>query len=192
MPNTARLCRESVRGARLWQLAQSGLRSACLDAVIGLGSNLGDRRALLRRAVEELRELGDVGPISALYETQPVGPPQPLFLNAAVALKTALDPLSLLDALLAIELRLGRVRQERWGPRSIDLDILWTDAGIFEAPRLCVPHPELRRRAFALRPLLDVAPEAADPCDGTPYRSVLAALGDDSPVEIAGSRFGWT
>jgi 2-amino-4-hydroxy-6-hydroxymethyldihydropteridine diphosphokinase len=163
-----------------------------VNAVIGLGSNLGDRRAVLGRALSALGALGDVGPISALYETQPVGPPQPLFLNAAVGLKTALDPLALLEALLAIELRLGRVRQERWGPRSIDLDILWADTGLFEAPRLRVPHPELRRRAFALRPLLDVAPEAVDPCDGTPYRAVLAALGDDSPVEIARSRFGWT
>ena len=163
-----------------------------MEALIGLGSNLGDRRALLGRAVEEMRALGEVARISALYETQPVGPPQPLFLNAAIALKTSRDPLALLDGLLGIELRLGRVRQERWGPRSIDLDILWTDSGIFEHSRLRVPHPELRRRAFALRPLLDVAPEAADPLDGTPYRVVLAGLADDSPVEIAGSRFGWT
>jgi 2-amino-4-hydroxy-6-hydroxymethyldihydropteridine diphosphokinase len=163
-----------------------------LEAVIGLGSNLGDRRALVARAAEEMRALGTVARISALYETQPVGPPQPLFLNAAITLKTSRDPLTLLDELLAIELRLGRVRQERWGPRSIDLDILWTDRGIFEDSRLSVPHPELRRRAFALRPLLDVAPAAADPRDGTPYRVVLAALGDDSPVEIPGSRFSWT
>lgn len=163
-----------------------------MEAIIGLGSNLGDRRALLGRAVEALGALGDVGRISALYETQPVGPPQPLFLNGAVALETELDPLGLLDGLLGIELELGRVRQERWGPRSIDLDILWTDRGVFEAPRLVVPHPELRRRAFALRPLLDVAPAAADPRDGAPYSAVLAALADDSPVEIAGSRVGWT
>jgi 2-amino-4-hydroxy-6-hydroxymethyldihydropteridine diphosphokinase len=163
-----------------------------VDAVIGLGSNLGDRRALLARAVRELHDLGEVSRISALYETQPVGPPQPMFLKAAVALKPGLEPLALLDGLLAIELRLGRVRQERWGPRSIDLDILWTDGGIFEDSRLQVPHPELRRRAFALRPLLDVAAAATDPRDGTPYRVVLAALGDDSPLEIAGSRSGWT
>jgi 2-amino-4-hydroxy-6-hydroxymethyldihydropteridine diphosphokinase len=115
-----------------------------------------------------------------------------MFLNAAVALKTVLEPLALLDGLLAIELRLGRVRQERWGPRSIDLDILWTDGGIFEHSRLQVPHPELRQRAFALRPLLDVAGEATDPRDGAPYRAVLAALRDDPPLEIAGSRSGWT
>lgn len=161
-------------------------------AVIGLGSNLGDRRALLRRALDGLAALGTPVRISALYETEPVGPPQPLFLNAAVALESSLAPLALLDGLLALEISLGRVRQERWGPRSIDLDILWADTGVFLAPRLTVPHPELRRRAFALRPLLDVAPDAVDPRDGTPYRAVLAELGDDSPMEIAGSRFGWT
>jgi 2-amino-4-hydroxy-6-hydroxymethyldihydropteridine diphosphokinase len=163
-----------------------------LIAVIGLGSNLDDRRALLSRALEALRSVGTVGSISALYETPPVGPPQPMFLNAAVALETRLAAPALLDELLAIEQRLGRVRQERWGPRRIDLDILWLDTGIFESPRLTVPHPELRRRAFALRPLLDVVPEAQDPRDGTPYRLVLAELRDDSPMEIAGSRFGWT
>jgi 2-amino-4-hydroxy-6-hydroxymethyldihydropteridine diphosphokinase len=163
-----------------------------LNAVIGLGSNLGDRRVLLRRALEELAKLGTLVAISALYETVPVGPPQPMFLNGAVALETSLTPLGLLEALLAVEMRLGRVRQERWGPRSIDLDILWSDAGVFASARLTVPHPELRKRAFALRPLLDVAPNARDPRDGTPYRAVLAALGDDSPMEIAGSRFDWT
>ena len=163
-----------------------------MNAVIGLGSNLGDRRALLRRALEGLASFGTPVGISALYETEPVGPPQPLFLNAAVALDTPLTPLALLDQLLVLEISLGRVRQERWGPRMIDLDILWTDTGGFVTPRLTVPHPELRRRAFALRPLLDVAPEAVDPRDGTPYRAILAELGDDSPMEIAGSRFGWT
>jgi 2-amino-4-hydroxy-6-hydroxymethyldihydropteridine diphosphokinase len=163
-----------------------------LQAVIGLGSNLGDRRALLQRALAELATLGTPIAISALYETVPVGPPQPMFLNAAVALKTSLAPLPLLDGLLAVETELGRIRRERWGPRTIDLDILWMDVGVFDSPRLTVPHPELRRRAFALRPLLDVAPDARDPRDGTPYRAVLAGLGADSPMEIEGSRFGWT
>lgn len=162
-----------------------------MNAVIGLGSNLGDRRAVLARAADEVARLGRPGPRSALYETAPIGPPQPMFLNGALALESALEPLALLDALLDIERRLGRVRVERWGPRLIDLDILWTDAGAFDSPRLTVPHPELRGRAFALRPLLDVAPAAADPSDGTPYMRVLAGFGGDSAVEIAGTRYSW-
>jgi 2-amino-4-hydroxy-6-hydroxymethyldihydropteridine diphosphokinase len=164
---------------------------AGVKAVVGLGSNLGDRRAVLARAAAEVERLGTAAERSSLYETQPVGPPQPLFLNGALALETELGPLSLLDALLDIERRLGRIRAERWGPRLIDLDILWTDSGTFASARLTVPHPELRRRAFALRPLLDVAPAARDPSDDQPYSEVLAGLDGDSPIEIAGTRYSW-
>jgi 2-amino-4-hydroxy-6-hydroxymethyldihydropteridine diphosphokinase len=163
-----------------------------VEAVIGLGSNLGDRRALLAEAVRALSALGTLGRVSPLYETAPVGPPQPMFLNAALSLTTELLPLALLDALLDVERRLGRVRLERWGPRLVDLDILWIAGAAFDSPRLTVPHPELRRRAFALRPLLDVRPDATDPRDGVSYLDVLAGLGGDSPVEIAESRAGWT
>ncbi len=163
-----------------------------MESVIGLGSNLGDRRALLADAVRALSGLGALGRVSPLYETAPVGPPQPMFLNAALSLTTALPPLALLDALLEVERRLGRIRLERWGPRLVDLDILWIDAGAFDSPRLTVPHPELRRRAFALRPLLDVRPDATDPRDGVSYLDVLGRLGGDSPVEIAETRAGWT
>jgi 2-amino-4-hydroxy-6-hydroxymethyldihydropteridine diphosphokinase len=163
-----------------------------LEAVIGLGSNLGDRRALLAEAVRALGAVGHVGRVSPLYETAPVGPPQPPFLNAALVLTTDLEPLALLDALLAIERRLGRVRLERWGPRLVDLDILWSADGAFDSERLTVPHPELRHRAFALRPLLDVRPDATDPRDGVSYVDVLARLGGDSPVEIVATRAGWT
>ena len=147
---------------------------------------------MLARAAQAVQALGVPGPISAVYETDPVGPPQPVFLNAAVSLTTELGPLELLDALLAIERDLGRVRVERWGPRVIDLDILWTDAGAFDSARLTVPHPELRQRVFALRPLLDVEPAATDPRDGAAYRAVLAALSAVSAREIAGTRSGWT
>ena len=129
--------------------------------------------------------------VSSLYETPPVGPPQPMFLNAAVALTTELDPPGLLLALLSIEQRLGRVRRERWGPRTLDLDILWNAGMRWDTPELTVPHPELRRRAFALRPLLDVAPRATDPRDGTAYAAVLAALGMESALKIAGNADAW-
>lgn len=168
-----------------------GAKVARVDAVIGLGSNLGDRQATLARARAELEAIGTVTAASCLYETPPLGPPQPLFLNAAVALTTNLDPPGLLSALLAIEQRLGRVRRERWGPRTIDLDLLWIAEMCWDTPELTVPHPELRRRAFALRPLLDVAPLATDPRDGAAYRSVLAALGAESALKIAGSSDVW-
>jgi 2-amino-4-hydroxy-6-hydroxymethyldihydropteridine diphosphokinase len=162
-----------------------------VDAVIGLGSNLGDRRAALASAAFELRALGRVETASSLYETAPIGPPQPMFLNAAILLFTSLEPAGLLAALLGIERRLGRVRRERWGPRRIDLDILWIAGIVVDSDDLTVPHPELRRRAFALRPLLDVAPLATDPRDGTPYREVLATLEPDLALEIVGAPPSW-
>jgi 2-amino-4-hydroxy-6-hydroxymethyldihydropteridine diphosphokinase len=143
------------------------------DCVIGLGSNLGDRRENLRQAVREMAELGEVKAVSALYETDPVGPPQPSYLNAAVRLHTELDLPQLLEALLSIERRLGRERRERWGARIVDLDILWKSGDAYEAETLEVPHPRLNERAFALVPLLDVAPDASDPRSREPYALVL-------------------
>jgi len=161
-----------------------------LEVVIGFGSNLGDRRRTIRLAADEVARLGSLEDCSALYETAPLGPPQPAFLNGALRLTTSLEPVALLSALLAIEQGLGRVRRERWGPRTIDLDILWFRDRAFESPELSVPHPGLRDRAFALRPLLDVAPDAVDPRDGASYRTALAAL-DAGVTEIAGSRGSW-
>jgi len=129
--------------------------------VVGLGSNLGSREAYLRGAERLLDGLTDVRVTarSRLYVTPPMGPPQPDFLNAAVRLETARAPNDLLGALLDVERRLGRVRAERWGPRLIDLDILWWSEGAVDEPGLTVPHPGLPDRPFAVAPLLDVAPE---------------------------------
>lgn len=143
-----------------------------LDVVVGLGSNLGDCRATLERAVVSLADLGALTAISPLYATAPVGPAQPDFLNAAVRLLTPLRPSALLEALLAIERAAGRERLERWGPRTLDLDILWIRATAVDEPGLRVPHAELAARAFALLPLLEVAPEATDPRTGTAYRLI--------------------
>jgi 2-amino-4-hydroxy-6-hydroxymethyldihydropteridine diphosphokinase len=107
---------------------------------------------------------------SRVWESAPVGgPPQGDYLNAAVRLDASLDPLALLDALSAIEHDLGRSRTVKDGPRTIDLDILWMGALILEHPRLVVPHPRLHERAFALLPLLEVAPFATDPRTGVAY-----------------------
>lgn len=127
---------------------------------IGLGANLpspvGPPAETFRAAVARMP--GVVEAVSPLYETAPVGPPQPVFTNAALRLRTELAPLALLDALLGIERDLGRdrARETRWGPRSLDLDVLLWPGRTLDEPRLRVPHPRLRERAFALAPLLDV------------------------------------
>lgn len=163
---------------------ESESRSTVEDAqgpprvVIGLGANLGDPELALRRAAAELSTWGADARVSRLYRSFPVGgPPQPDFLNAALSFACRSSLRSLLERLQAVEAVAGRVRRERWGPRSLDLDILWVSGIVVNEPDLIVPHPRLRERAFALRPLLDVAPAAVDPRDGVPYAQVLAELG---------------
>ncbi len=133
-------------------------------AYIGVGANLGDREATIRAALGALP--GVVG-VSQLRETDPVGVvDQPPFLNGAVALETELSPRELLDALLAVERELGRERRERWGPRTIDLDLLLYGDETIDEPGLTVPHPRLHERRFALEPLLDLDPDLAIPGRG--------------------------
>ena len=133
-------------------------------AYIGVGANLGDREATIRDALAALP--GVVG-VSQLRETDPVGVvDQPPFLNGAVALETELAPRELLDALLAVERELGRERRERWGPRTIDLDLLLYGDETIDEPGLTVPHPRLHERRFALEPLLDLDPDVAIPGRG--------------------------
>jgi 2-amino-4-hydroxy-6-hydroxymethyldihydropteridine diphosphokinase len=161
-----------------------------MDCVIGLGSNLGDRRAFLERAALLVARAMRLLAVSALYETAPIGPPQPSFLNAALRISTALSPLELLGCLLQIELELGRRRTERWGPRSIDLDILWSPGLLISSEGLILPHPELARRAFALAPLLEVAPEARDPKTGESYQNTLLRIGQAGVALVRGSESG--
>jgi 2-amino-4-hydroxy-6-hydroxymethyldihydropteridine diphosphokinase len=129
-------------------------------AIVGLGANLGSREAFLRAAIDLLSGEPEcrIVALSSIYENDPVGPPQPRYLNAASCIETALDAQSLLVRLQRIEQTLGRERNERWGPRVIDLDMLWSDSGRIETSSLVVPHPRLEERAFALAPLLEVAP----------------------------------
>lgn len=150
----------------------------CRSYVIGLGANLGDRLATLQSARVGLARLGQVRGISALYETAAVGPPQPDYLNAAVLLESGLAPLELLAQLLDVERQHGRERRERWGPRTLDLDLLFSPGLVLTEPTLKVPHPELARRVFALAPLLDVAPEALDPLTGERYADLIQTLGE--------------
>jgi 2-amino-4-hydroxy-6-hydroxymethyldihydropteridine diphosphokinase len=125
-------------------------------AYVGLGANLGDREATIRAAVAELP---GVVAVSSLRETDPVGiTEQPRFLNGVAALETELTPRELLDVLLAVERRLGRERRQRWGPRTIDLDLLLYGDEVIDDDGLTVPHPRLHERRFVLEPLADLAP----------------------------------
>ena len=140
-------------------------------AYVGLGANLGPKEVTILRAVDLLGATDgiEVLGLSRLRETEPVGvTDQPMFLNGAVALETALSPWELLDVLLRIELELGRVRdRERWGPRTIDLDLLVYGDETLDEPGLRIPHPRLHERRFALEPLADLEPELDIPGLGT-------------------------
>lgn len=123
---------------------------------IGMGSNLGDSRKILKQAIRQLQELGTVK-VSRLYASPPMGPQdQPDYLNAVVSLQTQLEPLALLDALQHIENNSGRVRLRHWGERTLDLDLLLYDAQNIQHPRLTVPHAGLLQRDFVILPLLDL------------------------------------
>lgn len=129
-------------------------------AYVALGSNLGDRRAHLEAAFSALGTLPGTRLVarSAIFETPPFGPPgQQHYYNAAAALETVLPPLALLDALLEVEQTRGRIRRERWGPRTLDLDLLLHGDAVLQEPRLTLPHPSMLERAFVLAPLNDIA-----------------------------------
>jgi 2-amino-4-hydroxy-6-hydroxymethyldihydropteridine diphosphokinase len=135
-------------------------------AFLGLGSNLGDRLGNLQRAVDLLEETNGVRVVrsSRVYETDPVGPAQPDYLNAVIEVETSRSPRALLEAALAVELQMGRVRTERWGPRVIDVDVLTFGDQQVDEPGLQVPHPRMHERGFVLAPLLEL--EADPPLHG--------------------------
>jgi 2-amino-4-hydroxy-6-hydroxymethyldihydropteridine diphosphokinase len=145
-------------------------------AYVGLGSNLGEREATLWKALEGLgaTEGIEVLAVSSFRETDPVGVvDQPRFVNAAAALETSLSPRELLERLLDVERSLGRDRavEERWGPRTLDLDLLLYGGESIDEPGLEVPHPRLTERAFVLEPLLELDPDLRLP-DGRPLRDL--------------------
>jgi len=154
----------------------SGADAQGLVLVVGLGGNLGNTSHLLWDAVCRLKSDLNVIGVSSLYKTAPIGPSQPDFLNAAVQVIYPRTIVELLSYLQSVELEFGRVRNERWGPRSLDLDILWAKGRISRTSTLTVPHAELARRAFALVPLLELVPTASDPENGVSYRSILDGL----------------
>lgn len=149
---------------------------------VGLGSNLQAPRQQLRSALDALAHLpgSHLHAVSSLYSSEPLGPAdQPHYVNAVAALDTTMAPLDLLDALQAIELNQGRVRKaERWGPRTLDLDILLFGQLIIDLPRLQVPHYHMHARAFVLNPLAEIAPQLRLP-DGRALHDLLDACAPD-------------
>ena len=152
-----------------------------VTAYLGLGSNLGDRRAALTQALNLLDATPGLRRLacSAIYETEPWGiTNQPAFLNLAAAFQTRLSPTALLAACQRVESRVGRTPTYRWGPRQIDVDILLYGAQIVSSvnPDLQIPHPRLAQRAFVLVPLAEIAPHLAVPPAGRPVRRLLDAV----------------
>jgi 2-amino-4-hydroxy-6-hydroxymethyldihydropteridine diphosphokinase len=154
-------------------------------AAVALGSNLesqfGDRRANLLEAVRRVGELGEVRDVSSFYETEPVGfVAQPRFLNGALVLETALEPLALMRGLLAVEKAMGRDRggaAMAKGPRVIDLDLLLYDEVVMATEELTLPHPEMQERGFVLEPLAEIAPGLVHPVLRLTVAEMLGQLG---------------
>jgi 2-amino-4-hydroxy-6-hydroxymethyldihydropteridine diphosphokinase len=152
-----------------------------MKAYVGLGSNLGERETLIRVAIEDLARLPEtrLAMVSSLYDTEPVGElDQPNFLNAVAQLETELTARQLLWNLLLVERRLGRVRSSgaRYGPRTIDLDLLLYGNLVLDEPNLTLPHPELHRRAFVLVPLCEIDGAIIHPVLGETASDLLAKL----------------
>ncbi|MFN0014519.1 MAG: 2-amino-4-hydroxy-6-hydroxymethyldihydropteridine diphosphokinase [Saprospiraceae bacterium] len=136
-----------------------------INVFLGLGSNVGDRAANLRAAYDLIhRTIGKVAKRSHVYETEPWGNvDQDTFLNQVIMINTTMDPRELLEAITKIERQLGRVKKEKWGPRIIDVDILFYGKRVIRDKGLDIPHPELHKRAFVLAPLLEIAPDLEHP-----------------------------
>jgi 2-amino-4-hydroxy-6-hydroxymethyldihydropteridine diphosphokinase len=158
-------------------------------AFLGLGSNMGDPLDHLQAAIDLLAadERTTVEAVSSVYATEPVGGPegQDTYLNIAARVGTRRSPRRLLDLAASVEQALGRVRTERWGPRTIDVDILLFGGRVVATRRLQVPHPRLHERAFALLPLIEVAPGWALP-DGRSLSSLLAGLVPITGIDVLG------
>ncbi len=152
------------------------LKSA--KCAIALGSNIGDSRDILENALKILAQIPEIilDSYSRWYLTKAVGPPQPDYLNGCALLSVELTPQDLLKALLEIEQQFGRVRQQRWGPRTLDLDLLLYEDLILNTPDLQIPHPRMKERAFVLIPLAEIAADWIDPVSQKTIAQLLAIL----------------
>ncbi|MCK4404209.1 MAG: 2-amino-4-hydroxy-6-hydroxymethyldihydropteridine diphosphokinase [candidate division Zixibacteria bacterium] len=154
---------------------------------VSLGSNLGDRFQHLRTAIEKIEESDKIliKEVSSVYESEPVGyENQRWFLNLVFEVQTSFDPLLLLEYLLAIEDQMGRKREEKWGARNIDLDLLLYDNLIVNSDRLTIPHPQMHQRRFVLIPLAQIAPQLLHPLLKKTVRQLLESCEDKSMVKL--------
>jgi 2-amino-4-hydroxy-6-hydroxymethyldihydropteridine diphosphokinase len=152
--------------------ASGALKPVC--CAIALGSNLGDSLATLDGALTVLAHTPGIALVarSHWYLTKAVGPPQPDYLNGCALLQVTLTPQALLETLLQTEAKFGRIRRERWGARTLDLDLLLFDDVVLDTPKLQIPHPRMTERAFVLVPLAEIAPDWIEPISG----NAIAAL----------------
>lgn len=157
------------------------------EAYIALGSNIGDRFENLKQAIESLKAISEVDlvSVSSIYETDPVGyEEQEQFLNMVIQVKTGFTPFKLLDVCLEIEKELGRKRDIRWGPRTIDLDILLYNQENIKTEKLFIPHPRMQERAFVIIPLLEIQPNIKLPSMEIPLQAILEDIPDREGVRI--------
>lgn len=145
---------------------------------LGFGSNLGDREASYRQSIEKLGSTTGVkiARFSSLLENPPMGPPQPDYLNGVIEISTTLSPHDLLEQLQLIETKMGRTRDVVWGPRTVDLDILFWGSKILDSDDLKIPHPGACERRFVLEPLAEIAPDFIDPRSGRSISEILETL----------------
>jgi len=165
---------------------QTGIaKDRLASCAIALGSNLGNSPQILGQAVDSLAKTPGIHLLaqSHWYQTKAVGPPQPDYLNGCVTLQTELEPHLLLKTLLAIEQQFGRERRERWGPRTLDLDLLLFDDLILNNPDLQIPHPRMNERAFVLVPLAEIAPDWVEPISGDMIADLIQKV-DISEVKM--------
>ncbi len=157
------------------------------QSVIALGSNLGNSLAILKNAIKILAITPGITLVnySSLYRTKPVGPPQPDYLNGCALLKVELYPHQLLETLLEVEQKFGRVRGERWGARTLDLDLILYDDLILDTPSLKIPHPCMRERAFVLVPLAEIAPNWIEPVSGKTITELLKEVDCSGVTQIS-------
>jgi len=158
------------------------------NVFIGLGSNLGNRTENCLAAIEHLSDFTIIKAVSSFYETEPVGNiDQPRFINAVAKVNTLLSPLHLLNSLKTIENQLGRERNEKWAPRTIDLDILVYEDFMLDSQELTIPHKELVNRRFMLEPLCEIEPWLEHPALNKTMSTILKELKDDKEVVIVGN-----
>ncbi len=157
--------------------------SEAIEVYLGLGSNMGDRSANISEAMELLSRRVQLGKVSAVYDTEPMGDTdQPRFLNLVCQAYTRIEPAALLALAKVIETKMGRVHGKRNSPRPIDIDILFYGDQVMDTPELVIPHPRIMERAFVLIPLAEIAPDLKHPVSGQTMKELLGGITEKQGV----------